>query len=334
LVLNMLLWAAFGVYLLAVGQTLFGIIMFIFAVFYAILFYLWRNRIPFATAVLQTVSSIISEYPSSTYMAYISLIIHIIGIAFIFTAAFVAQSLTTSSGIAYLIAVFFVFSFYWYSQVVKNTVHVTTSGMVSTWYFLKNQMPSNPTMKSLKRAVTTSFGSICLGSLLVAILQTLRAVFRSLRNARNSFLICIIDCILGMLENLLRYFNLYAFTQVAVYGKTYCEAARDTWALIHSHGYEAIINDNLIGNVLSMGALLGGIICALVGGLVGSQIAPDFYIGCIIIGFIIGFAMLIIVMEVIQSGVATIFVCFAMDSEALRRNDPLLHQKFVQTYNL
>jgi len=137
-----------------------------------------------------------------------------------------------------------------------------------------------------------------------------------------------------MLENLLRYFNLYAFTQVAVYGKTYCQAAKDTWNLIHTHGYEAIVNDNLISNVLTMGALLGAIVCAFVGGLVGSAIAQDWWVACAVIGFIIGFLMLVVVMEVIQSSVCSIFVCFSMDSVALSRNDPILYQKFMSTYNL
>lgn len=29
---------------------------------------------------------------------------------------------------------------------------------------------------------------------------------------------------------------MYAFTQVAIYGKTYCQAAKDTWQLVKSHG--------------------------------------------------------------------------------------------------
>ena len=51
-------------------------------------------------------------------------------------------------------------------SVAKNVVHVTTSGLYATWYFLSSALPSNPTTKAFKRAITTSFGSLCLGSLL------------------------------------------------------------------------------------------------------------------------------------------------------------------------
>jgi hypothetical protein len=55
------------------------------------------------------------------------------------------------------------------------------------------------------------------------------------------------------MEALLEYFNHYAFTQVAIYGKDFCTAAKDTWNLVKQRGMDAVINDNLIGNVLSSG---------------------------------------------------------------------------------
>jgi hypothetical protein len=74
------------------------------------------------------------------------------------------------------------FSFYWTSQVIQTWVHVTTSGVFATYYFLEGThegVPSSPTLKSAKRASTTSFGSICFGSLIVAVLQVIRALLRT-----------------------------------------------------------------------------------------------------------------------------------------------------------
>jgi len=69
------------------------------------------------------------------------------------------------------------------TTVIKNVVHVTGAGVFASWYFLHGTVgvPPNPTLGSLKRATTTSFGSICFGSLIVAALQTLQAVCRSIR---------------------------------------------------------------------------------------------------------------------------------------------------------
>jgi len=78
-------------------------------------------------------------------------------------------------------------------------------------------MPANPSIGAFKRSVTTSFGSICLGSLLVAFLRALRQLIASTRG-RDNFVAAIADCIIGILDNLMTYFNHYAFTQVAIYG--------------------------------------------------------------------------------------------------------------------
>jgi len=126
---------------------------------------------------------------------------------------------------------------------------------------------------------------------------------------------------------------MYAFTQVAIYGKSYCQAAKDTWALVKSHGVDAIINDNLISGVLLMGSIMGGIVSAIVGGLVALAIARDWWIALAVICFLIGMSLVMLTMEVVESGVATIFVCFAMDPQALNRNAPDLYRTFTETYH-
>lgn len=90
----------------------------------------------------------------------------------------------------YGVFVFLLFAFYWMTQVIKTTVHVTVSGLFASYYFQsqptgdgKHKITiSNPTAKAAKRALTTSFGSVCYGSLIVAILQTIRALIRMAAN--------------------------------------------------------------------------------------------------------------------------------------------------------
>lgn len=69
-------------------------------------------------------------------------------------------------------------SLFWTGAVLCNTVHVIVSGMVFLVLMHGGResasMPPNPVMKSLRFAVTTSFGSICYGSLFTAAIRTLR----------------------------------------------------------------------------------------------------------------------------------------------------------------
>lgn len=143
---------------------------------------------------------------------------------------------TDMDPVAYAVYFFALFSLYWTTQVIQNTVHVTVSGVFGVHYFLYNtpQMPSgSPTLGALRRAMTTSFGSICFGSLIIALLKLLRAILQTLMDQDDgilAFIACIAACIVGCIEGLIEYFNHYAFTQVAIYGKPFCQAGKVTLA--------------------------------------------------------------------------------------------------------
>lgn len=80
-------------------------------------------------------------------------------------------------------------------------------------------------------------------------LQTAQAQARNDNNPAAAILACVADCILGCIQGLVEYFNTYAYIHVAIYGKSFCDAAKDTWALVKSNGIDVIINDNLVGTV-------------------------------------------------------------------------------------
>lgn len=70
-------------------------------------------------------------------------------------------------------------SLFWTGAVLCNTVHVIVSGMVFHVLFQCGQeesssLPPSTLVESLRYAVTTSFGSICYGSLFTAAIRTLR----------------------------------------------------------------------------------------------------------------------------------------------------------------
>ena len=64
-------------------------------------------------------------------------------------------------------------------QVVQNVVHVAVSGVMGTWYFMHSHQTEDPTTPCLRRALTTSLGSVCLGSLGIAPVKTLEVIARS-----------------------------------------------------------------------------------------------------------------------------------------------------------
>ena len=115
-------------------------------------------------------------------------------------------------------------SLYWTQQVFANTIHVIVAGVVSTWWFAPDEASSCCSVAikdSFVRATTSSFGSICFGSLLVAIIQTLRSFVESARHDNSNdgcaaFVLCLVDCCLQCLQGILEYFNKFAY----IYGES------------------------------------------------------------------------------------------------------------------
>lgn len=98
-------------------------------------------------------------------------------------------------------------SYFFTHQVIQNTLHCVVAGTVGTWWFSPSDSGCGAVLGSLCRSLTTSFGSICFGSLLVAIVQATRALANAARDNDNQILVCIATCILACLESILEYFN-------------------------------------------------------------------------------------------------------------------------------
>ncbi|KAJ3282915.1 putative choline transporter, neither null mutation nor overexpression affects choline transport, partial [Blyttiomyces sp. JEL0837] len=276
-----------------------GVIWAIFTVLFLITYWYIRHKIPFAKVILKAVTRIAGRFNGTIVAAFIGLIVaiafNVIWVATAIGGYRWTQDKGLSSGAAIAIGVFLLLVLYWFNEVTRNVVHVTVAGTFATYYFTGVQEPGsnqvtvpvkNVTAKSAGRALTTSLGPVCFGSLLIAIIQTMKVLANIAKNQAaedGNLLVCLLaaccQCILACIEDLLDYFNKYAYTQVAIYGKGYCQAAKDTWAMIVDRGFEAIINDNLIGNVLGMGSFATGMVCAFIGFLNvkfgGDAIAQD-----------------------------------------------------------
>ena len=327
----------------AVGQPIAGVIMIVWGLIICLWVFLIRKRIPLAAAMLHLVTSVVKQHPAMIGVTFGSLFPMAVWLMVIALGmyAVVSMDLTdrgneggdpyydednNDAGISYGawgLTVLLAFSWFWAMQVVRAVVHVTCSGSFASWYFLSGTNPvPNPTVGSLKRACSYSFGSVCLGALIVAIVQTLRYILRSVRRSRNAFARACALCFLNILERLIRYFNRYAYVYVALYGTTFVQSGKRVWALIKDRGFSAVINDDIIGGVLFLGALAGGAVLFGVGSLWAWQAGDlEWWLGGII-GFFMGFVCTLLVQGPIFSCVAAAFVCLAEDPVALQTADP------------
>eukprot|EP01084_Bolivina_argentea_P172128 298185_1 len=219
---------------------------------------------------------------------------------------------------------------YWSLEVNSNISHTTACGVSATWYFTPSERGmKRPTYKAFNRSMTTSFGSICMGSLIVAVLELIRTIVNSAaRNNNNLCMICIRSC-LGCIEACVRWFNKYAYAHCAIYGVGFITAAGQTWGLFARQGIMALVNDDLSGLGLFAGNLCSLVVCAASGyGIAYSfygndpneEISVNLLWYLTIYGAIVGFILCWLVLIVVRSAIITLFVCFAEEPQILFAN--------------
>lgn len=258
-----------------------------------------------------------------------------------------------------LVGVFSLFTGFYIFQVIENTTHVILAGIFSSWYFFDtaSTKPLNAASGAIKRAFTYCFGSICFGSLLVSLVQTTRVVLQVIKaklrgnqfrsrdsdsdsDSGNQLLLCFLVCIVSILEWItsefeywIKWFNRYAYSYIAMYGKAYLKSARDTFEILKYKGIDILINDSLIGSAINLYSLLSVIITSVA--LYVSFKTLDMSSDMLVIGatasLLVSWFITSISINILDVGCVTFMVGLCVDPDAfLDLNSPERTQAWEQ----
>ncbi|KAI3405368.1 PNS1 [Candida oxycetoniae] len=324
-----------------------AIVFLIFGLFAAWCYWASRRRIPLSATILRIVVDVMKMYPSTLITAFIGLVIST-GFGALFSVVIIGTYVkykpnedntgcsvgggSCSQGKLVGVLVFVFFAGYYISEVIKNVIHVVIAGIYGTWYYMSNSdqgAPRHPALSSFKRAMTYCFGSICFGSLIVTIIQLIRQLLNIIRSQfvdswGGQCVLLIINFIVSFINWIVQYFNKYAYSFVALYGKSYIRSAKDTFDLFRFKGIDVLVNDMFITNALNFYTLFVAYLSSLLAYLYLKFTKPgynengDYYAPVVAFTFLISMQITNITLSVIQSGVATFFVCLSKDPEVLQ----------------
>uniref|UniRef100_A0A6U6KYM8 Choline transporter-like protein n=1 Tax=Zooxanthella nutricula TaxID=1333877 RepID=A0A6U6KYM8_9DINO len=301
---------------------------------------LWRH-IPFMILVVETVSRVITSNPAMAGVSVLGSLLAALWLSSVSLAAAGAHLALSdkvdgsnpSAGYGFLFVLVFVFV--WGSQVFHNVCHLTYCGVVGRWYHGVDEHAA--VSKSLGVACTTSFGSVCFGSFLVALVRAVQAVVdRAATDAENNrniaccVILTILKCIVECIGDILQYFNEWAYVQCAIRGTSFLESASITKSMLTCANVKYIVQDLFIDSVAFFGALL----CSLVGMGAGALVGWSFNSLALwaggFIGFLSGLMAGSAATSILSSGAKTILALWAEDTAPLRLHRPEVHKEFEQ----
>ncbi|KAI0070632.1 DUF580-domain-containing protein [Panus rudis PR-1116 ss-1] len=322
----------------------------------------YRSRIPLASLLLQVVMDVSKHHKSVYVVAFLALVFQAaLSVWYTFTVIATYARWTPgnptcnngsscSSGKVAGLIFFETFAYIWTSQVIGNVALATLAGgPFGSWYYFgpreQGDMPKHPTLSAFVRASTLSLGSIAFGSLIVTILEIIRMLLNVARNMAseegNPIEVCLAlcaECFISCIEGMVQYFNRYAYIEIALYGKPYIQAAKDTWGLLTDRGIDAIVNDSLVGMTLTWGAYAVGCLCALFAYIYLRATHPSYNVDgqytapVILFAFLIGAQCSLTLSSAIEAGVSTIFVGLGEDPGVLAVRAPALFGMIASTY--
>ena len=235
---------------------------------------------------------------------------------------------------------------YWGIQVFHNVGYVSTSSSVAAWYFERASFDRGcccfrpVVVEGLCRSLTYAFGSICLGSLLVAILETLLALARyaqsEARKGQNLVMVvvgCCFTCFLSCLEDIMKLFNEWAFIYVAIYGTNFVTAGKAVLNLVEEQGLRHMLTGVIADRVLLLGAVLSGAVGCANSVLIVMSAGEESAVSVSAVG---GFAAIActlfgaLCLSPVGAGFRCLMICFVEAPRTLQAVQPALHDAFKE----
>ncbi|KAM0685942.1 hypothetical protein COBT_002841, partial [Conglomerata obtusa] len=220
------------------------------ALSYGLYFFSIRHHIKYS-AVIASTSVYILLKNLVIVLPVILLVLGLINVQF-FTSI---MNMGKEYGDNYLFYIFLTLQMYWVFFASLYFLRVYASTAVALDIITVGTELSTAT-ESIKNTLY-ALGSICFGSLLVAIVQTLRHLHDKSGRERDRgiggvILFVVVAVILSLLQSIIEFINDWVFVYIAVYGTPYVKSIKNAYDVLFSGKNRILVNDLCLTQILSL----------------------------------------------------------------------------------
>ena len=195
----------------------------------------------------------------------------------------------------------------------------------------------NPVCTSLGLAFSKSFGSLCLGSLIITIAEMLKRMARQARR-NNGLAGVLVACCIQCIMNWIQFLTRFAITFHALTGEDFCSSARTFANHLSRHGFGVVVVDEIARIVFFMGNFTLSLIVGAATGYVAydsmtdpagaREIDQDLAVpAAVILGVIaltIAFFFLSFISGILLNVVDASFACLVLDLDHGAKRQPAM----------
>jgi len=223
------------------------------------------------------------------------------------------------------------FGFLWTNQFFQGIGIMTIAGSISQWYFDNGDQDPDTTSgnknvpQALYRTLRYHLGSVAFGSLIIAIVQFLRACLMYLDNQtkglqQSNFALKvamkIVACCLWCLEKCMKYISKNAYIVVAVTGRPFCSSGMTALGLLLKNAAQVAATGMVCTFVMLLGKVVICGACLVVGylylGTMTTLSSVAFPLVCLAL---LSYFTACSFLEVYDMAIDTILICFFMNQD-------------------
>ncbi|KAJ1423001.1 plasma-membrane choline transporter-domain-containing protein [Ochromonadaceae sp. CCMP2298] len=248
---------------------------------------------------------------------------------------------TQNSKYAFL---YLLFCWFWTSEFILAFGQLVVALSFTAWYFTrdKGSIGQSTVVWALKTTTRYHMGSAAFGSLIIAIIKTIRAVIAYLqRQAKRSgnklamYLLACLQCCMWCLEKFMKFINKHAYILTAIYGIGFCRAAFKGFFLLLRNILRVAAVNMLASFVLLMGKILIPV-CTVFVTYLAIAYGPDSsnvngIVAPLIFTFLLAYWIGCMFLEIFGMGIETILFCFIADEEMFKVEDRFASGELMTT---
>lgn len=325
----------------------FGIIL---SIVYVLVMIVLRSRIMLAIGIIKEASRAMTSMPIIVFLPVVQavgitcfLVVWVIYILYLassgevvvetyevddLTVSYKSFEYTQNTKFAFL---FMLFCWFWTSEFVLAFGQLVIALSFACWYFTRSKEKSNfgsntNVFWAFQAAARYHLGTVAFGSLIIAIIKTIRAIVAYIQkkaaksgNQIAQYVLCAIQCCLWCVEKCMKFLNKHAYILTAIYGYTFCKAARNAFFLLLRNILRVVAVNMVSSVILVIGKFITPAVTTFIcyiciayfANLDGSWgiVAPLVFV------FVLSYWIAGMFSELFGMGIETILFCFIADEE-------------------
>lgn len=233
-----------------------------------------------------------------------------------------------------------IFGGLWTMNVILAFSQCGIAGAVATYFFTRDKKKlGSPILGGFYRAIRYHLGSLAFGAFIIAVVQLMRLILeyidRKTKDSQNSvakFIMKCLKCCLWCFEKCLKFLNRNAYIEIAIFGHSFCTAARKAFFLLLRNAARVFAINSVGDFVIFLGKLIIVVLCAIVATIWVKRLDDVTYWAIpVLVVSVAAWMIASIFFSVYEMTIDTLFICFVEDSE---RNDGTADKPYFMSKNL